>query len=257
MTATETPSTPSLDRRGRRSPGATRGPGHRRRVRRGFCRGPAGLGGRPGRRPHRGHQFGPTSAEPASGSWSAIPPVSPTRPTFRNEGLLSAAEAASGAARGGGGGAREVALSRSAPASPSPVEVLPAERRPRPTRSTCCAGPTPPPAPREAPVRQVNANYRDSRRQVLVANSEGVLASDDQVRVPFRCHRRRQWRHRDADGRRGSRGDHGLRDVRPPRRRRPGPLSGRPRPAQAEGAAGALGDDACGDQGGQRGGPVP
>ena len=34
-------------------------------------------------------------------------------------------------------------------------------------------------------VRQLNANYRDSRRQVLVANSDGVLASDDQVRVRF------------------------------------------------------------------------
>ena len=35
-------------------------------------------------------------------------------------------------------------------------------------------------------VRQVKAFYRDGRRQVLVANSEGVLASDDQVRAQFR-----------------------------------------------------------------------
>ena len=41
-------------------------------------------------------------------------------------GLLAAAAVAAGAARGGGGGVNEVALSRSAPSSPSPVEVLPA-----------------------------------------------------------------------------------------------------------------------------------
>src|SRR5579875_3019736 len=32
-------------------------------------------------------------------------------------------------------------------------------------------------------VRQVGATYRESRRQVLVANSEGVFTADDQVRV--------------------------------------------------------------------------
>ena len=42
-------------------------------------------------------------------------------------GLLKAAEAASGAARSGGGGTRVVALSRSQPSSPSPVELFPAE----------------------------------------------------------------------------------------------------------------------------------
>ncbi len=34
-------------------------------------------------------------------------------------------------------------------------------------------------------VRQLNASYGDSRRQVLVANSDGVFASDDQVRIRF------------------------------------------------------------------------
>jgi len=99
-------------------------------------------------------------------------------------GLLAAAAVAAGAARGGGGGVNEVALSRSAPSSPSPVEVLPASvgkadkvellrRADAAARSSGGA------------VRQVDANYRDSRRQVLVANSEGVFASDDQVRVRF------------------------------------------------------------------------
>lgn len=100
-------------------------------------------------------------------------------------GLLKAAEAASGAARSGGEGTREVALSRSWPPSPSPVEVLPAgvgkDRKVELLRKAdaaarACGG----------AVRQVKAFYRDSRRQVLVANSEGVLASDDQVRAQFR-----------------------------------------------------------------------
>ena len=99
-------------------------------------------------------------------------------------GLLAAAEAASGAARSGGGGARQVALSRAAPPSPSPVEILPAsvakadkvELLRRADAAARAAG---------GDVRQLNANYRDSRRQVLVANSDGVLASDDQVRVRF------------------------------------------------------------------------
>jgi TldD protein len=101
------------------------------------------------------------------------------------QGLLKAAEAASGAARSGGGGTREVPLSRSQPLSPSPVELLPAdvgkERKVEllhkaDAAARACGG----------AVRQVKAFYRDGRRQVLVANSEGVLASDDQVRAQFR-----------------------------------------------------------------------
>ncbi len=100
-------------------------------------------------------------------------------------GLLQAAEAASAAARSGGGGAREVALSRSQPASPSPVEVLPAgvgqDRKVELLLKADAAA-----RAAAGPVRQVNAFYRDSRRQVMVASSEGVLACDDQVRAQFR-----------------------------------------------------------------------
>jgi TldD protein len=99
-------------------------------------------------------------------------------------GLLAAAEAASGAARGGGGGRREVALSTAQPPSPSPVDVLPASvpkaakvelvrRADAAARSVGGA------------VHQVSASYRENRRRVLVANSEGVFATDDQVRVRF------------------------------------------------------------------------
>ena len=99
-------------------------------------------------------------------------------------GLLAAAGAASAAARSGGVGTRAVALSKSASASPSPVEILPAEVAKadkvellrRADAAARASG---------GDVRQLSANYRDSRRQVLVANSDGVIASDDQVRIRF------------------------------------------------------------------------
>jgi TldD protein len=100
-------------------------------------------------------------------------------------GLLQAAEAASGAARHGGGGTREIAFSRSEPAPVSPVEVLPAGvgkgRKVDLLRKADAAA-----RATGGAVRQVKAFYRDSRRQVLVANTEGVLTSDDQVRSQFR-----------------------------------------------------------------------
>jgi TldD protein len=99
-------------------------------------------------------------------------------------GLLAAAGAASAAARSGSVGTRAVALSKSASASPSPVEILPAEVAKadkvellrRADAAARASG---------GDVRQLSANYRDSRRQVLVANSNGVIASDDQVRIRF------------------------------------------------------------------------
>lgn len=99
-------------------------------------------------------------------------------------GLLAAAEAASGAARSGGG-TREVALPRGRPPlAETHVEVLPGsvpkgakvELLRRADSAARATG---------GQVRQVSSTYRESRRQLLVANSEGVLASDDQVRVRF------------------------------------------------------------------------
>src|SRR5205823_14925879 len=34
-------------------------------------------------------------------------------------------------------------------------------------------------------IRQVSASYADSHRRILVANSDGLLAEDDQVRTRF------------------------------------------------------------------------
>jgi TldD protein len=78
-----------------------------------------------------------------------------------------------------------VPLSRSQPSSPSPVERLPADvgkdRKVELLYKADAAA-----RASGGAVRQVKAFYRDGRRQVLVANSEGVLASDDQVRAQFR-----------------------------------------------------------------------
>jgi TldD protein len=99
-------------------------------------------------------------------------------------GLRSAAEAAAAAARSGGGGVREVALTRTEARRPNGVAILPAsvskgvkvDLLRRADEAARGEG---------ASIRQVRARYGDSRRQILVANSEGLLASDDQVRTLF------------------------------------------------------------------------
>jgi len=98
-------------------------------------------------------------------------------------GLLSAAEAAAAVAREGGGGVREVALSRQRPdhhqtatlpnSVPKSDKVDLLLRADDASRSAGSA------------VVQVSAGYGDSRRRILVANSDGLLAGDDRVRTRF------------------------------------------------------------------------
>jgi TldD protein len=99
-------------------------------------------------------------------------------------GLAAAAEAASAVARSGGGGARTVAVTRRAVTRPGVIEVLPQDvpksakvallrRADEAARATGGA------------IRQVTVRYLDGRRRVLVANSDGLLAEDDQVRTAF------------------------------------------------------------------------
>ena len=99
-------------------------------------------------------------------------------------GLAEAAEAAAAAARSGGGGVREVALERTTVPRPNAVGVLPEDvakarkvellaRADDAARSTGRA------------ISQVTARYGDSRRRILVANSDGLLTEDDQVRTLF------------------------------------------------------------------------
>jgi TldD protein len=99
-------------------------------------------------------------------------------------GLLAAAEAAGAAARRGGGGSNVVALTRQDTRHPSTVQVPPDEvakaakvallrRADDAARSA------------DGAVTQVSARYGDSRRRILVANSEGLLTGDEQVRSLF------------------------------------------------------------------------
>ena len=100
-------------------------------------------------------------------------------------GLRAAAEAASAAARDGGGGTRTIDLTPTTHPSPSTTtkipEDIPKARKIELLRAADAAA-------RGAgdAVKQVMAGYSDGRRRILVANSDGVYTSDDQIRTAFR-----------------------------------------------------------------------
>ena len=97
-------------------------------------------------------------------------------------GLTAAAGAAAAAARGASEGTVVVDLDRSIAPRPNEVRIQPADiaksakvalltRADEAARSTSGA------------IKQVSARVADSRRRILVANSEGLLTEDDQVRT--------------------------------------------------------------------------
>jgi TldD protein len=99
-------------------------------------------------------------------------------------GLRAAAEAAAAAARGATGKDRTVGLSRVEAPRPNEIAVLPEDiekaakvalltRADEAARSEGSA------------IKQVTARVADSRRRILVANSDGMLAEDDQVKTLF------------------------------------------------------------------------
>ncbi|MGK2928857.1 MAG: TldD/PmbA family protein [Acidimicrobiales bacterium] len=98
-------------------------------------------------------------------------------------GLLQAAEAASAAARRGGG-TRTVALTPTESPSPSDVRIFPEDVAKgdqvdvlrRADAAARAAG---------GEISQVTASVGGTRRRILVANSDGLLTSDDQVRTFF------------------------------------------------------------------------
>ena len=99
-------------------------------------------------------------------------------------GLRSAAEAAAAAARGGGGGAKTVAVSRSDVARGEPARIPP-EDVAKATKVGLLTLANEAARSEGAAISQVSARYGDSRRRILVANSDGLLAEDDQVRTLF------------------------------------------------------------------------
>ena len=99
-------------------------------------------------------------------------------------GLKAAAEAAAAAARGGGGGVRTVPLSLVSAPAPNSVDVLP-ESVPKSEKVALLRRADDAARAAGGAIRQVSAVYGDSRRRILVANSEGILANDDQVKTRF------------------------------------------------------------------------
>ena len=96
-------------------------------------------------------------------------------------GLLAAAEAAAAVAREGGGGVRTVALPARHARAPR-AEVLPSSiAKARKLELLARADDVARSAGGE--ITQVQVGYGDSRRRVLVASTDGVLAEDDQVRT--------------------------------------------------------------------------
>ncbi len=107
----------------------------------------------------------------------------PTR-HLREAGLRGAAAAAAAAARHGGGGVRTVALRWVEAPAPTDVAVYP-EAVAKADKVALLRQADEAARRAGGSLRQVSAVYGDSRRRILVANSEGVLASDDQVKTRF------------------------------------------------------------------------
>lgn len=99
-------------------------------------------------------------------------------------GLAGAAEVAAAAARGGGGGTRTVSVGSHGIAASASAQVPPedvaktakVELLARADAEARAVG---------SQISQVSARYGDSRRRILVANSDGLLAEDDQIRTLF------------------------------------------------------------------------
>ncbi len=100
------------------------------------------------------------------------------------KGLQAAARTAAAAARDGGGGVREIAVAPiDVPRGPEP-RILPGDVAKSAKVALLVAADEAARASGSA-ITQVSARYGDSRRRILVANSDGLLAQDDQVRTLF------------------------------------------------------------------------
>ncbi|MCJ7439674.1 MAG: TldD/PmbA family protein, partial [Acidimicrobiia bacterium] len=98
-------------------------------------------------------------------------------------GLRDAADAAAAAARDGGDGATAVAL-EARPTAPHEI-LVPPESVPKAEKVELLRRADAAARGRSDTISQVSAAYADGRRRILVANSDGLLAEDDQVRTRF------------------------------------------------------------------------
>ena len=100
------------------------------------------------------------------------------------DGLRTAAEAAAAAARGGSGGTTVVDLSRQTAPRPNEVAVAP-EDVAKATKVELLTRADRVAREQGSAITQVMARYGDSRRKILIANSDGLLTGDDQVKTLF------------------------------------------------------------------------
>ena len=99
-------------------------------------------------------------------------------------GLVAAAKSAAAAARSAGKQTMVEELVTATAPSPNLVEVLPEDvEKVKKVELLIRADETA--RNQSSSITQVSARYGDSRRRILVANSDGVLATDDQVRTLF------------------------------------------------------------------------
>ena len=99
-------------------------------------------------------------------------------------GLASAASAASAAARRGGGGTKTVPVSALEAATRLKVRIPP-EEVPKSTKVALLTAADAAARSVGSAITQVSARYGDGRRRILVADSDGLFTSDDQVRTLF------------------------------------------------------------------------
>jgi TldD protein len=100
-------------------------------------------------------------------------------------GLRSAAEAAAAAASQGTGGANTVALTRQPEHRVSPVERY-ADEVSKTERVSLLQRVDDAARASGAAIVQVSAGYADSRKRIMIANTQGLLAADEQVRQTVR-----------------------------------------------------------------------
>ena len=100
------------------------------------------------------------------------------------EGLATAARAAAAAARSGGGGVRTVAMPDTPYRSLRPVRIDPSGVD-KADKVALLRHADEVARSRSGSITQVSAGYADSRRRILVANSDGNFATDEVVRTMF------------------------------------------------------------------------
>jgi TldD protein len=101
------------------------------------------------------------------------------------KGLLAAAEAAAAAASSGGGGTHTVSLQPVTRQKVNDIRILPTSV-PKVRKVELLKMADDVARGIDNSIVQVSASYGDSQRRILIANSDGVFATDEQVRTNFR-----------------------------------------------------------------------